>query len=58
MKETSEKQYQQKFKRIDDQKRKIKDNFKMDAETHELDKQDELNSKKKDIKMKLEREWN
>jgi hypothetical protein len=48
-KETIEKQFQQKFKRIEDQKKKIKDNLKMDAETYELDKQDEYTHKKKDI---------
>lgn len=50
-------QYEVKFKKIDEQKAKLKENRLLEVENYELDKNDELYKKKTDIERKIKNEW-
>ena len=46
-----------KFKKIDEQKAKLKENRLLEVENYELDQNDEFYKKKTDIERKTKNEW-
>lgn len=52
-----QKQFDSKFKRVDDELRKLKQDTAMQAEEYELDQEDALFKSKKKIQSQLQSEW-